>query len=59
MIKRYRDWVTDDLKEVIEWVEQVEARLHIEASITTSKIRKKGEMVTFTFTAIFEKEMMP
>jgi len=55
MLTKYKEWATDDLKEAIEWIEEVEAKTHTVASLTTTKTRKENENISFTFSAIFER----
>lgn len=59
MLKKYKDWALDDLKEVIEWVEEIETRFHIEATLTTTKSRLKDDNIQFTFMAVIEKSNVP
>ncbi len=57
MLKKYKDWAKDDLEEVIEWIEEVEAKLRVEATLTTTKCRKENESIEFTFSAIIERKV--
>lgn len=56
MLKKYRDFAVDDLKDILDEIEEREAKLHIEASLTTTKIRSKENRIEFIFIAIFERE---
>lgn len=55
MLRKYKDWAIDDLKDILDEIEERETKLHIEASLTTTKIRAEGDRIEFSFIAIFEK----
>jgi len=57
MLKKYKEWAIDDLKDILEEIEERENKLHIEASLTTTKIRSKENRIEFNFTAIFERDI--
>jgi len=57
MLKKYKEWAIDDLKDILEEIEEHENKLHIEASLTTIKIRSKENRIEFNFTAIFERDI--
>lgn len=55
MLKKYREWAIDDLNDILDEIEERETKLHVEASLTTTKSRSKENRIEFTFMAIFER----